>query len=62
MNADVRTNAEASEMMRRMTPSGVAFSEVDDIAGIVLFLLSERARPVHGATWLADEGISAAIG
>lgn len=62
MNADVRSNPDMAEGMRRMTPSGNAFSNVDDIAGIVLFLLSEKARPVHGATWLADEGISAAIG
>lgn len=62
MNADVRANEAATEAMLKMTPSGTAFSNVEDIAGIVLFLLSDRARPVHGATWLADEGISAAIG
>lgn len=62
MNAQVRASEEASEAMRRMTPSGIAFSDVADIAGIALFLLSDRAGPVHGATWLADEGISAAIG
>ncbi|HEY1145687.1 MAG TPA: SDR family oxidoreductase [Allosphingosinicella sp.] len=62
MNATVRADAEALDAMRRITPSGVAFSDADRIAGIVLFLLSDRASPVHGATWLADEGISAAIG
>lgn len=62
MNADVRANQEASDAMRRMTPSGVAFSEAGAIADIVLFQLSDRARAVHGATWLADEGVSAAIG
>lgn len=62
MNADVRANLEASDAMRRMTPSGVAFSEAGAIADIVLFLLSDRAKAVHGATWLADEGVSAAIG
>lgn len=62
MNAEVRANEEATEAMRSMTPSGVAFSDVNDIAGVVLFLLSDRARPVHGATWLADEGISVALG
>lgn len=62
MNADVRANPEMAEGMRRMTPSGNAFSDPDDIAGIILFLLSDKARPVHGATWLADEGVSAALG
>lgn len=62
MNAAVRADAAMTEGMRQMTPSGKAFSDVADVAGIVLFLLSDRARPVHGAVWLADEGISAAIG
>lgn len=62
MNAGVRADPAASEGMRRLTPSGNTFSDVADIAGIVLFLLSDAAAPVHGATWLADEGISAAIG
>ncbi|AOG01250.1 MULTISPECIES: SDR family NAD(P)-dependent oxidoreductase [Blastomonas] len=62
MNEDVRNNAEAIAAMQAMTPSGVAFSDADAIAGVILFLLSNEARAVHGATWLADEGISAAIG
>jgi 3-oxoacyl-[acyl-carrier protein] reductase len=62
MNAAVRADPAMIEGMRAMTPSGTAFSDVADIAGIVLFLLSDAARPVHGAVWLADEGISAAIG
>jgi 3-oxoacyl-[acyl-carrier protein] reductase len=62
MNADVRANADAMAAMLAMTPSGTAFSDVGDIASIALFLLSDQARAVHGSTWLADEGISAAIG
>lgn len=62
MNASVRADPAMYEGMRSITPSGTAFSEAADIAGIVLFLLSDAARPVHGAVWLADEGISAAIG
>ncbi|TXC73209.1 SDR family oxidoreductase [Sphingorhabdus soli] len=62
MNAAVRADPEMTEGMRQITPSGTTFSDASDIAGIILFLLSEHARPVHGATWLADEGISAAIG
>jgi 3-oxoacyl-[acyl-carrier protein] reductase len=62
MNEGVRADPAVAEAMRNMTPSGVGFSDVADIASIVLFLLSDRAKAVHGATWLADEGISAAIG
>ena len=62
MNADVRANSDAMAAMLSMTPSGTAFSDAADIAAIALFLLSDEARAVHGATWLADEGISAAIG
>lgn len=62
MNEDVRGNSAAMAAMQAMTPSGVAFSDTGAIAGIILFLLSNDARAVHGATWLADEGISAAIG
>ena len=62
MNAEVRANPDAMAAMLRMTPSGTAFTDVADMASIALFLLSDDARAVHGATWLADEGISAAIG
>lgn len=62
MNAAVRADPAMSEGMRQMTPSNTTFSDPGDIAAIILFLLSDQARPVHGATWLADEGISAAIG
>lgn len=40
------------------TPSGRAFSDVDDIAAIALFLASEDSRAMHGSCLLADEGIS----
>lgn len=62
MNADVRADTAIAEHMRQITPSGNPFSDPSDIAGIIVFLLSEKARAVHGATWLADEGVSAAIG
>lgn len=62
MNQSVRSDDQAIEAMRRITPSGNPFSDSADIASIALFLLSEAARPVHGATWLADEGVAAAIG
>lgn len=64
MNEDVRTDparAETLETYRRVTPSGVAFSAAEDIAAVAMFLLSSQARAVHGATWLVDEGLSAAV-
>jgi 3-oxoacyl-[acyl-carrier protein] reductase len=48
--------------MNRMTPSGITFSKPEDITAVALFLVSNAARPIHGATLVADEGISAAIG
>ncbi len=62
MNAAVRADPKMADYMLGLTPSGNAFSAAEDIARIVLFLLSDEARPVHGAVWLADEGISAVIG
>lgn len=54
--------AEVLEGMKRMTPSGVTFSKPEEIAAAALYLLSDAARPVFGATLVVDEGISAAIG
>lgn len=65
MNGALRTDPamkDALEAMSRMTPSGTTFSQPEDIAAIALFLLSNAARPIHGTTLVADEGISAAIG
>lgn len=62
MNLAVREDADALKWVSDTTPSGVPFSDPADIAAIALFLLSDSARPVHGSTWLADEGVSAAIG
>lgn len=65
MNEPMRNDPAMKEMlagMKSMTPSGVTFSKPDDIAAIALFVLSDAARAMHGATVLADEGISAAIG
>ena len=62
MNAAMRADPAIFAAMRAMTPSPDVFSDASDIAGIILFLLSEAARPVYGATWLADEGFAAAMG
>jgi len=64
MNEAVRTDpafAEQLAALSQVTPSNVTFSAPEDIAKSVLFLLSEDARPLMGATLVADEGISATI-
>lgn len=64
MNEAVRTDpafAATLDTFRRVTPSGVPFSEPEEIAAAAMFLLSPQARAVHGATWLIDEGVSAAM-
>ncbi|WP_293972041.1 SDR family oxidoreductase [Sphingopyxis sp.] len=64
MNAAVRTdpaNIAFLEEMKKRTPSPQVFSDPEDIAGLVLFLLSHRARAMHGSTVLMDEGLSAGI-
>jgi len=40
------------------TPSGKAYSSVEDIANVALFLASDAARAMHGSFVLADEGYS----
>lgn len=63
MNEAVRTDpayAQTLEAFRLVTPSGVAFSQPEEIAAAAMFLLSPQARAVHGSTWLIDEGVSAA--
>ncbi len=45
--------------MYKATLSRTKFSAPEDIAEIIAFLSSDKARSMHGATILADEGISA---
>lgn len=64
MNEDIRTNAELKGMLDYMaakTPSGRTYSEPEDIAGAVLFLVSDASRAMHGSCMLMDEGFSAGI-
>ena len=62
INEQIRTAPEfrkRREQLASLVPSGRTFIPVEEIAGLVLFLLSEAARSLHGATILADEGRSA---
>jgi 3-oxoacyl-[acyl-carrier protein] reductase len=43
------------------SPYGTAFMEPEDIAEIVVFLMSDAARAIQGACIVADQGLSAAM-
>ena len=59
MNENVRTAPEYEEIRQtiaRATPSKRLFAEATEIAGAVLFLASDDANAMYGATILMDEG------
>lgn len=58
MNQALRSDPARVSAIAADTPSGRAFSDVDDIAAVALFLASEDSRAMHGSCLLADEGIS----
>jgi 3-oxoacyl-[acyl-carrier protein] reductase len=65
MNEKVRTDpAYAVQLagMKAATPSTTTYSDSNDMASIVLFLVSDDARSMHGALVIADEGISTGLG
>jgi NAD(P)-dependent dehydrogenase (short-subunit alcohol dehydrogenase family) len=43
------------------SPFGTAFMEPEDIASIVMFLVSDASRAIQGACIVADQGLSAAM-
>lgn len=64
MNENIRTDPAFKPMLEAMTartPSGQVYSSPDEIASLALYLLSDEARPIHGATVLIDEGFSAGM-
>ncbi|SFB78441.1 3-oxoacyl-[acyl-carrier protein] reductase [Polaromonas sp. OV174] len=61
MNAAMRSDPAAMKAITAATPSGRAFSDVEDIAAVALFLASDDSRAMHGSCLLADEGISAGM-
>ncbi|MDX2235339.1 MAG: SDR family oxidoreductase [Hyphomonadaceae bacterium] len=62
---DTLTDAQRDAMVKREaasnSPYGNALMAAEDIAEIVLFLLSDAAKSIHGATIIADQGITAAM-
>ncbi|MBY8825579.1 SDR family NAD(P)-dependent oxidoreductase [Sphingomonas colocasiae] len=61
MNAEIRSQADITDAVARMTPSTTAFTAPEEIAEIVLFLVGPGGRPMHGTTLLADEGLSTGV-
>jgi len=64
MNEPVRTKPEYAEDRAKIdanTPSTHKFSSPEEIAEMVLFLSTEKSRPMHGSTVLMDEGQSAGL-
>jgi 3-oxoacyl-[acyl-carrier protein] reductase len=62
---DTLTETQIASMEKRaagsVSPYGNPIMEPEDIAQIVLFLVSDASRAVHGAFVLADQGVTAAM-
>jgi NAD(P)-dependent dehydrogenase (short-subunit alcohol dehydrogenase family) len=64
MNEALRTLPEHKEVLDAFvsnTPSNTTFSNPSEIARMVIFLVSDDARPMHGSSILMDEGLAAGI-
>jgi 3-oxoacyl-[acyl-carrier protein] reductase len=64
MNEDIRTDpklASVLETMKASTPSKHVYSQPEDMAELVHYLISPAARAMHGSTLLIDEGLSAGL-
>jgi 3-oxoacyl-[acyl-carrier protein] reductase len=64
MNIGIRTDPKFKALLDYMagrTPSGRTYSEAEDMAAAAVFLASDEARAMHGATMVLDEGMSAGL-
>lgn len=61
LNAHLRTpgNEAYIELMRTMTPTGRDFLQPEEMTGAAVFLASDEASAIHGATLMVDAGWSA---
>ena len=60
LNAHVRGpgNEEYVELMKTLTPTGIAFMDPEDMAGTAVFLATDDSKMVHGETIIVDAGWS----
>ncbi len=60
LNAHVRGpgNEEYVELMKTLTPTGIAFMEPEDMAGTAVFLATDDSKMIHGETIIVDAGWS----
>lgn len=60
LNAHLRGPGQEAyvRQMAQMTPTGVAFLDPEDMTGAAVFLASDDANMVHGATLMVDAGWS----
>jgi NAD(P)-dependent dehydrogenase (short-subunit alcohol dehydrogenase family) len=64
MNESIRTDPKFRSLLETMsarTPSGRTYSTPEEMADLVAYLVSDRARAMHGTTVLIDEGFSAGL-
>jgi NAD(P)-dependent dehydrogenase (short-subunit alcohol dehydrogenase family) len=61
LNAHLRGpgNEDYIKLMRTMTPTGRDFLAVEEMTGAAVFLASDDASAIHGATLMVDAGWSA---
>ena len=58
MNEELRRTSDYEQVCNANTPAG-RFGEADEIAAAIVFLASEAASYVHGASLLVDGGWTA---
>jgi NAD(P)-dependent dehydrogenase (short-subunit alcohol dehydrogenase family) len=56
LNAHVREDPEWVAMMERLTPTGIAYLDPQDLTGAAVFLASSDSDMVHGQNILVDAG------
>jgi NAD(P)-dependent dehydrogenase (short-subunit alcohol dehydrogenase family) len=56
LNAHVRKDPEWVAMMERLTPTGIAYLDPDDLTGAAVFLASSDSDMVHGQNIIVDAG------
>lgn len=58
MNEGARADSGVMDAFAAITPSKRTFSPPEEMAGTILYLLSDQAKAMYGAVLVADEGLS----